>query len=186
VQSNIVASGKYEVIARAEIDRLLENQLIQAADISSRENVRKLQLLNISYIVTGAVSAMGDDYRITDYTIALSILDVATGKFFHSAHGLVNASPNGLYQGTNVLVKDFLGGILVDGRKVLHPSDAARTGPDIGDTGPGGGIIFLVEGSTWMEVSPVLGEYNWRDAAQAARSYTGGGLSGWREHTLLV
>jgi curli biogenesis system outer membrane secretion channel CsgG len=53
VESRMVASGKYQVISRQEIDRLLENQRIQASDISSKENITKLQLQNISYIVTG-------------------------------------------------------------------------------------------------------------------------------------
>jgi hypothetical protein len=55
----MVATGKYQVIAREEIDKLLANQQIQVSSISSRENVKKLQLQNISYIITGSVDALG-------------------------------------------------------------------------------------------------------------------------------
>jgi hypothetical protein len=80
----------------------------------------------------------------------------------------------------NVLVKDFMGGILVEGRRVLHPSEAARSGLGIGDIGPGGGTVFNVEGNTCFEVSRILGEYNWRDAVNVAANYRGGGYGDWR------
>ena len=73
IQSNIVKTGKYDVIARAEIDKLLENQKIQLSSISSKENIQKLKLQNISYLVTGTVDAMD-----SDYIVRISMLDVAT------------------------------------------------------------------------------------------------------------
>ena len=48
VQSNIVKTGQYDVIARDEIDKLMENQKIQASQISSAENIKNLKLPNIS------------------------------------------------------------------------------------------------------------------------------------------
>jgi hypothetical protein len=53
VESQMVAAGKYQIVTRSEIDQLLANQQIAVSDISSAENVKKLQLQNISYIVTG-------------------------------------------------------------------------------------------------------------------------------------
>jgi hypothetical protein len=49
----------------------------------------------------------------------------------------------------------------------------------IGDRGPGGGIVFAVEGNTGMEVSRLLGDYNWDDAVKAVQDYTGGGYNDW-------
>jgi hypothetical protein len=49
VQARLVTTGRYEVIARDEIDKLLETQQIQVSSISSRENIEKLQLTNIKY-----------------------------------------------------------------------------------------------------------------------------------------
>jgi hypothetical protein len=63
VESQMIGTGKYQIITRAEIDQLLANQGIQVSSISSVENVKKLQLQNIGYIVTGSVDAMGSDTR---------------------------------------------------------------------------------------------------------------------------
>jgi curli biogenesis system outer membrane secretion channel CsgG len=81
VESEMVASGKFEVITRNDIDKLLAEQKIAVSAITSAENVKKLQLKNISYIVTGSVDAMG-----TDYAVTVKVLNVSTGKFSHSAN----------------------------------------------------------------------------------------------------
>jgi TolB-like protein len=51
---------------------------------------------------------------------------------------------------------------------------------EIGDQGPGGGIVFFAMGGKHMEVSELLGEYFWSNARSAARNYQGGGYSDWR------
>ncbi|MDR1836977.1 MAG: DUF1566 domain-containing protein [Treponema sp.] len=50
---------------------------------------------------------------------------------------------------------------------------------DIGDTGPGGGIVFFAEGGQYKECSAELGTYNWTDAMQTAQNYKGGGFTDW-------
>jgi hypothetical protein len=50
----------------------------------------------------------------------------------------------------------------------------------IGDTGPGGGLIFHVEGGRYMEVSHILGTYKWNKALNVARNYKGGRFTDWR------
>ena len=49
----------------------------------------------------------------------------------------------------------------------------------IGDTGPGGGIIFFAEGGQYKECSEGLGEYMWDDAVTVARNYRGGSFTNW-------
>jgi hypothetical protein len=49
----------------------------------------------------------------------------------------------------------------------------------IGDTGPGGGMIFYVQGGQYKECSGELGSYNWNDAKLTAQNYKGGGLTNW-------
>jgi TolB-like protein len=79
VESRMISSGKCQVIARQEIDALLENQRIQVSSISSKENLTKLQLQNISYIVTGSVNEDKNNYLIT-----VKMLDVSNARFLHS------------------------------------------------------------------------------------------------------
>ena len=63
----------------------------------------------------------------------------------------------------------------------LPPALPAQTiSYQIGDRGPGGGFIFSAEDGTYMEVSVILGEYNWLQAVNVARDYRGGNFFDWR------
>jgi hypothetical protein len=171
VESQMVATGKYQVITRTDIDRLLANQQIQVSSISSAENIRKLQLQNISYIVTGSVDAMGDDYAVT-----LRILDVSSGRFGHSANAFMASGSRDLYNGVTQLVNSFAAGMTSQGGQVTQGSGGNYK---VGDTGPGGGTVFYVEGNGGFEVSRLLGGYTWADAIKAAKAYRGGGKDDW-------
>lgn len=50
----------------------------------------------------------------------------------------------------------------------------------IGERGPGGGLVFHIEGSRVYEVSEVLGRHKWEEAKKVAENYRGGGFSDWR------
>ena len=49
----------------------------------------------------------------------------------------------------------------------------------IGDIGPGGGIVFFAEGSQYKEVSGELGATSWSQALTTAGNYRGGGFTNW-------
>lgn len=128
VQSNIIKSGKYDVIARQEIDKLLENQKIQVSAISASENIKKLKLLNISYMVTGSVDALDNDY-----VVSISVLDVANGKFTYSDEEFIGNSASEIYKGIGTLTSRFLQGINSEGAQIVAKSQTLRTN-DSGDT----------------------------------------------------
>ena len=50
---------------------------------------------------------------------------------------------------------------------------------DIGDTGPGGGIVFFAEGGQYKECSGELGTYPWTNAVTTAKGHKGGGFTNW-------
>jgi len=176
VESQMVATRKYQIITRNDIDQLLANQRIQVSSISSAENIKKLQLQNISYILTGSVDAMGSDYAVT-----VRVLDVSSGQFSHSDNDLMGGGSRDLYNGVNGLMSKFVAGMSSDASgRVTQTGTGQRSGSyKIGDTGPGGGIIFAAEGSSYMEVSRLLGDYTWDRAIQVAQEFRGGGYSDW-------
>ena len=51
--------------------------------------------------------------------------------------------------------------------------------PKIGDKGPGGGIVFYIDGNKAYECSELLGDTNWEKAKILCTNYRGGGKSDW-------
>ena len=63
--------------------------------------------------------------------------------------------------------------------KIVTDSEV-QSSVKIGDIGPGGGLVFYIEGNRAYECSEVLGERNWRDARDLCSEYRGGGYDDWR------
>jgi TolB-like protein len=78
--------------------------------------------------------------------------------------------------------------VLADGSKLLRTVAITTRGItkvnfkriEIGDPGPGGGIVFFAGGGKYIEVSGILGILTWSNALTTARIYKGGGYSDWR------
>jgi hypothetical protein len=191
-ESQMVSSGKYQIISRSDIDKLLENQQIQISAISSAENVKKLQLQNISYIVTGSVDAMGGDYAVT-----VKILDVSTGQFSHSANDFMGGGSRELYTGVNSLVSRFVAGMSESGGQVVQAPSAApnaNTGKvyKVGEFGPAGGIVFYDKGVfsggwRYLEAAPSETEFTaqW-GAYQKDVSGTGTAIGAGKRNTQVI
>jgi TolB-like protein len=142
VESQMVGTRKYQIITRDDIDKLLANQQIQVSSISSAENLKKLQLQNISYIVTGSVDAMDSDYAIT-----VRVLDVSTGQFSHSDNAFMGSAGRDLYNGINGLMAKFVSGMSATaGGAIVQGNVVAPSGISIEvKTDKGGDLYFQGE-----------------------------------------
>ena len=72
----------------------------------------------------------------------------------------------------------------------IFPQEAQKTGSfeknnsvasnfNVGDIGPGGGIIFYIKNQNVWECSKVIGKKNWDDAKNLCKNYRAGGFDDW-------
>jgi hypothetical protein len=205
VESGLIVGGKYRILVQGALDKILAREQIVASEISDEQTLKKLRKLDIDFLVTGSVNAIGRDYAVT-----IKMFDIAAGQFCHSVSNFIMGSPRSLYEGVRTLTTHLVNEIgtrlsrkqtepltdkpddnalLADDEPrisaiktpaLITPSIEARDQAyQIGDQGPGKGFIFYVDEDSYMEVSPILGEFNWEQAMKAAKAYNGGGFSDW-------
>jgi hypothetical protein len=124
VESEMTMTGKYTMVTRNEIDQLLANQRIQMSEITSAENIQKLEIANIKYIVTGSVNAMDNDY-----SVIVRVLDVANGIFSHQDRSFMGNSSRELNEGITVLMQKFVAGMATDESGAIVQTSALRAQP---------------------------------------------------------
>lgn len=98
-------SGKYEVIDRGKMNRILKEQKFQMSGCVAQEcKVEAGQLLGVGKIVTGSVGLVGKTYFLT-----LQLINVKTGKIEISAEDQCKCEIDGLLDSTKRLTKKLLG-----------------------------------------------------------------------------
>ena len=97
------------------------------------------------------------------FLICVSLIEVKTAKVLSN----VNQSIKGLDEAPNGLIT-----LTQDILKTI-----ALTEMEIGKTGPGGGIIFYIDGDKAFECSKMLEEQEWENAKEVCKQYRGGGYA---------
>lgn len=133
----------------------LENLNLITVD-GNRINIRGNDIEQFSIIQQPLAASIGPGNTNT-FTIRFNPATIGN-NYFASVH-----------IGTNSInAEEFAFNIRGNGRNYI-----------IGDTGPGGGIIFFASGNQFKECSGELGSYIWDDAMTIASSYQGGGFTDW-------
>lgn len=156
--AELVSTGKVTVVDRANFDKIIKEMKFQASDWSNKEKTAALgNAINANLIVRGQIIKLGSKMYLSS-----TIIDVKTASVLSSAREQFNSL-------------DDIFGLLTNFAKKAVEGLYLK----VGDIGPGGGIIFYIEGSRGLEVSPRLGEYNKNDAKKVAKDYRGGGYDDW-------
>ena len=141
IRSNIVKSNKYEVITREKIDKLIKEQRIQTSSISSKENIAKLKLANIKYLVVGNVDLLGDTY-----TVSMSVLNITNGKFEFADIIIVLCYAQIIFSEITSFTKNFILTFDPSEKKQVKDESPPSRVYKVGDYGPSGGYVFYDKG----------------------------------------
>ena len=156
--SELVATGKVNVVDRANFDKVIEEMKFQSSDWSNSEKTIALgNAVNANMVVRGQIIKLGSKMYLSS-----TIIDLKTANVLSSAREQFNSL-------------DDIFGLLTNFAKKTVEGLSLK----IGDIGPGGGIVFYIEGKKAYEVSEILGEANWETAKSMAKSFRGGGYNDW-------
>jgi TolB-like protein len=160
--ASLVNDGMVRVVDRSNFDRIIAEMQFQASDWTDTDKVARLgRALNATSIIRGTVMTLGGQIAITT-----SLLDVNTAQIVSSS--ILRMQDIGeVFDKMPAFVKD-LTNFLITSQNF-----------EIGDTGPGGGIVFFIEGNVRKEVSLFLGTGTLRIASTLASNYNGRGYTDW-------
>jgi len=160
----LAASKNIQVIDRQHTDAIRKEFNIQfSGDVSDEEVKRAGRQLGAQYVVTGSLVDIGNAYR---FRLAAINIESAVREGSSSL---------------NININDPQVTFLLTGQRTTQTGSTSNNSGTykIGNTGPGGGIIFAAEGNSYWEVSRLLGDYTQDRAVQVAKDFRGGGYNDW-------
>jgi len=117
IRREIVMSGRYEVIDRGNMNKILGEQKFQLSGCAAGECIVEAgQLLGVGKIVTGSIGLVGKTYYLS-----LSVINVETGKIENVSEDKCECRLDDLIDSSKRLVKRLLGEI------VPEPVQTAKT-----------------------------------------------------------
>ena len=126
--SELVNTGKVTVVDRANFDKLLKEMKFQASDWSDKEKTTKLgQAANAEVIARGQILKLGSKFYLS-----ATAVDVKTAVILSSSRKPFDIIDE-IFDLLAPLAQEVVKGV---SKKVMKY--------EIGDTGPGGGIVFYV------------------------------------------
>lgn len=156
--TELVATGKVSVVDRTNFEKILKEMKFQNSDWSDSDKTAELgKAVNAEIIARGQIIKLGSKMYLS-----ATIIDVKSAKVLSSARKDFNSI-------------DDIFGLLTNFAKQAIEGLSIK----IGDIGPGGGMVYYIEGNKCYEVSELLGQGTWEEAKSMCSSYRGGGYSDW-------
>lgn len=156
--SELVSTGKISIVDRANFDKILKEMNFQNSDWSNSEKTAKLgQATNAQFISRGKIIKLGSKMYLSS-----TVIDVTTAKVVSSGRKEFE-DIDAAFAILSGFAKEVVDGMTYK----------------IGDTGPGGGIVFKIQGTIVYEAVFFPGRTDWYHAMQIVSSYKGGGYTNW-------
>lgn len=156
--AELVSSGKVDIVDRNNFNKLLKEMQFQTSDWANSEKTVKLGTAAGAEIISrGQIIKLGSKMYLS-----ATLIDVKTAKVLSSAK-VQFVSIDDIFGILTKFAKDAVEGLSLK----------------IGDIGPGGGLVFYIEGNRAYECSEVLGSATWSEAKTLCSEYRGGGYDDW-------
>lgn len=127
--AELVSTGKVTVVDRANFDKIIKEMKFQASDWSNKEKTAALgNAINATMVARGQILKLGSRMYLTS-----TIIDLKTAVVLSSAKEQFGSVDN-IFDLLPTYTKELAKSINSNGAKTY----------DIGDVGPGGGIVFYV------------------------------------------
>ena len=157
--AELVATGKVTVVERTYFDKLIKEEMkFQSSDWSDGEKTLALgTAVGADILAHGQIMKMGSKLYISATVINGKTAAILSSgrKQFSDIDEIFDLLPQ--------FAKDVVASLTLK----------------VGDVGPGGGIVFYIEGNRAWECSELLGQATWENAKTLCRNYRGGGYSDW-------
>ena len=164
--TELVRTNKVNVVDRANFDKLIKEMSFQTGDWSNPEKTMALgTALNAQIIARGQIIKLGSKMYLS-----ATVIDAKTAKVISSARKQFD-SIDDIFN----LLKPFADDLVIS----LSRVDLDWENLKIGSLGPGGGLIFHIEGNKYYECSELLGVADWEGAKAMCKAYKGGGYTDW-------
>lgn len=118
IRRELVGSGKYEVIDRSNMDKILDEQKFQKSGCVTGECIIEAgQLLGVGKIITGSISIVGKTYYLI-----LSLINVQSGKIEKVSEDKCKCEADDLIDASKRLAKKLFGedGFIFTDLTALH------------------------------------------------------------------
>jgi formylglycine-generating enzyme required for sulfatase activity len=152
IRKELVHSGKYEVIDRDNMDKILTEQKFQLSGCTASACIVDAgQLLGVGKIITGSVSILGKTYYLS-----LSLVNVETGKIENVSEDTCKCEIDELIDASKRLAQRLLGVTVATGpptgtKTPMEPPKAPGVAPSVyKDTVTGIELVFVKGGCFQM------------------------------------
>lgn len=191
VRRELVLSGKYKVIDRGNMEKILGEQKLQMSGCVSGECIVEAgQLLGVGKLISGTVSMVGKTYYLT-----LSLISVKTGEIENVAEDTCKCEVDELIGSTKRLAKKLLGEkveqpVATEPKSV--PTTIAIVPPAVPakETARDGRFIAYDNGTVLDTRTNLMwaatdngADINWASAKSYCENYRDGGYTDWRMPT---
>ncbi|MBO8456611.1 MAG: DUF1566 domain-containing protein [Spirochaetes bacterium] len=161
--TELISTGRISVVDRTNFNKLLQEMQFLAGDWADSEKIVKLgTAAGAEVICRGQILKLGSKMYLS-----ATVIDVKTAKVMASANAQFDS------------IDDVFGVLTTFASDIAEGVCPMPCPFKIGDTGPGGGIVFYVKGIKAWECSEILGSSNWEGAKSLCSEYRGGGYSDW-------